>query len=88
MNKKTSLDFLPLRKYNIAMAESEVSTISPRTGRPPKNVTKSESLQMRITKETADKLQRCADKLGVTRTAIVEKGIDMVAKELDVQQKK
>lgn len=61
--------------------------MSPRTGRPSKEVTKSESLQMRITKETAIKLQQCADSLGITRTAVVEKGIDLVAEALDGKEK-
>lgn len=58
------------------MAESEVKSMSPKTGRPPKEVTKSQSLQLRITKETADKLQHCAEQLGVSRTAVIELGID------------
>jgi hypothetical protein len=46
-------------------------------------VTKSGSLQLRLTKETLDKLERCAQTLGVSRTAIVEKGIDLVSEEID-----
>ena len=61
--------------------------MSPKTGRPPKEVTKSQSLQLRITKETADKLQRCAEQLGVSRTAVIELGIDKVADELDGNKK-
>ena len=57
--------------------------MSPRTGRPPKDVTKSGSLQLRLTKETLDKLERCAQTVGVSRTAIVEKGIDLVSEEID-----
>lgn len=61
--------------------------MSPRTGRPPKTVTKSESLQLRITKETAEKLGRCANELGVSRTAVIERGIDLVAEEIDGKKK-
>jgi len=61
--------------------------MSPRTGRPPKDVTKSESLQLRITKDTAEKLQKCAQRLGISRTAVVERGIDMVAESLDGKEK-
>lgn len=52
--------------------------MSPRTGRPHKDVTKSVNLGLRLTKETADKLQRCAESLGISRTEVIEKGIDLV----------
>ena len=52
--------------------------MSPKTGRPHKDVTKSVNLGLRITKETADKLQRCAETLGISRTEVIEKGIDLV----------
>ena len=53
-----------------------------RMGRPPKEIRKSVNLGLRLTQETADKLQECADKLSVSRTAIIEKGIDLVDKSL------
>lgn len=56
--------------------------MSPRTGRPPKDITKSVNLGLRITQETAEKLQKCADILGVSRTEVIEKGIDLVEAEL------
>lgn len=52
--------------------------MSPRTGRPRKKVTKSVNLGLRLTEETAEKLQRCADALGISRTEVIEKGIDLV----------
>lgn len=62
--------------------------MSPRTGRPPKlGKTKEVSLQMRITKETADKLQKCADELAISRTAVIEKGIDLVDEQIKRQKK-
>ena len=62
--------------------------MSPRTGRPPKHgKTKDVSLQMRITKETADKLQKCADKLAVSRTEVIEKGIDLVDEQIRQSKK-
>ena len=61
--------------------------MSPRTGRPPKEITKSESLQLRITKETAAKLRYCAEQLGVSRTVVIERGIDKVLEEIDGKQK-
>ena len=54
--------------------------MSPRTGRPHKEITKNVSLGLRITKETADKLQYCADALGISRTEVIERGIDIVHK--------
>ena len=56
--------------------------MSPRTGRPPKEVTKSVNLGLRITKETADKLERCAQELHVSRTEVIETGIDLVERSL------
>lgn len=52
--------------------------MSPKTGRPHKDITKSVSLGLRLTKETADKLQWCANSLGISRTEVIEKGIDLV----------
>lgn len=51
-------------------------------GRPPKEITKSVNLGLRITQETAEKLQECADKLEISRTAVIEKGIDLVHKSI------
>lgn len=56
--------------------------MSPRTGRPHKDVTKNVSLGLRLTQETADKLQRCAKTLGISRTEVIEKGIDLVEKDM------
>ena len=53
--------------------------MSPRTGRPHKEVTKSVNIGLRLTEETAAKLQHCADTLGISRTEVIEKGIDLVA---------
>ena len=52
--------------------------MSPRTGRPRKEITKSVNLGLRLPAETAEKLQRCADTLGISRTEVIEKGIDLV----------
>ena len=46
--------------------------MSPRTGRPRKEITKSVNLGLRLTEETAAKLQRCADALGISRTEVIE----------------
>jgi len=47
-------------------------------GRPPKETVKSVSLGLRISEETAKKLQRCAERLKISRTQVIEKGIDLV----------
>lgn len=53
--------------------------MSPKTGRPPKlGKSKTVNLQLRITPETADKLQRCSDNLNISRTEVIEKGIDLI----------
>lgn len=52
-------------------------------GRPPKlGKSKTVSLQLRIAQETADKLQECSDKLKVSRTEVIENGIDLIHKEI------
>lgn len=51
-------------------------------GRPPKEETKSVNIGLRITEETASKLQRCADHLKISRTKVIEKGIDLVAENI------
>lgn len=57
--------------------------MSPRTGRPPKEITKNVSLGLRIKEETAVKLKRCAEELQISRTEVIERGIDMVVDKLD-----
>ena len=39
--------------------------------------------EIRMTKETADKLEYCAEKLEITKTEVIQRGIDLVKKELD-----
>lgn len=56
--------------------------MAPKLGRPPKEVTKNVALGLRISQETAEKLQRCADSLKISRTEVIEKGIDLVEKDL------
>lgn len=51
-------------------------------GRPHKAVTKNLQIGIRLTEETAEKLKNCADSLGISRTAVIEKGIDKVFKSI------
>lgn len=59
-----------------------MNKMSPKMGRPHKDITKSVNIGLRITQETADKLQKCSDILGVSRTEVIEKGIDLVEAEI------
>lgn len=47
----------------------------------PKNV----SLNLRLTKSEADDLKYCADKLGTSRTDVINRGIRKVKEEIDNQ---
>lgn len=57
--------------------------MSKKMGRPPKDTTKSVNIGLRITEETANKLQKCADHLKVSRTRVIEKGIDLVEETIN-----
>jgi hypothetical protein len=52
--------------------------MSPKIGRPHKDITKNVNLGLRITQETADKLQECSYILKISRTEVIEKGINLV----------
>ena len=52
-------------------------------GRPLKDDARKYNLSLRLTQEEKDKIQFCAEKLGMTRTDTIMKGIEMVKQELD-----
>lgn len=52
-------------------------------GRPPKEDARKSNLSLRLTKEEKGRIQNCADRLGMTRTDTIMKGIKMVEEELD-----
>ena len=56
--------------------------MSPRTGRPTSNK-KTERLEIRLTPEEAQNLQECADRLNVSKTEVINKGVQLVKAELD-----
>nr|DAQ34165.1 MAG TPA: hypothetical protein [Caudoviricetes sp.] len=56
--------------------------MSPRTGRPTSNK-KTERLEIRLTPEEAQDLQECADRLNVSKTEVINKGVQLVKAELD-----
>ncbi|MCI8552888.1 MAG: CopG family transcriptional regulator [Lawsonibacter sp.] len=58
----------------------EVKILSPR---PKSDSSKQLRFEMRMGAETAEKLYDCAEKLGISRAAVIEKGIDLVKEELD-----
>ena len=56
----------------------------PKTGRPIKGDSRSDkSLQLRMSREELELLDECAQKLQVSRTDVVNKGILLVKKDLD-----
>ena len=56
--------------------------MSTKKGRPTKENPRNVNLNIRITNDEAKRIQNCADKLNMTRTNILMKGIDLVEKEL------
>nr|UVX54374.1 MAG: Transcriptional regulator, RHH-like, CopG [Bacteriophage sp.] len=61
----------------------EVNKMSPRTGRPPINdVSRTEKLNIRLTKKEKDRIDKCAEVLGISRTDTIMKGIGLVEKEI------
>lgn len=55
--------------------------MSPRTGRPKAENPKDTRIQIRLDKETLDKLDECATKSSTTRSDIIRQGIDLVYAE-------
>jgi uncharacterized protein (DUF1778 family) len=56
--------------------------MSPRTGRPPKENPRNVNLNIRITEDESRRIKECADKLKMTRTDTIMKGIELVEKEI------
>ena len=52
--------------------------MSPRTGRPPKDNPKDTRIQIRVDRETLEKLDECAERGQTTRSDVVRRGIDLV----------
>lgn len=53
--------------------------MSPRMGRPLKGSTpKNVSLQLRISEETSEKLKKCSELLNISRTEVIEKGVELI----------
>lgn len=56
--------------------------MSLKTGRPPKENPKSIKLNIRLTEKCAKDLQDCANKLHISRTEVIEQGIQKVKTEI------
>lgn len=52
-------------------------------GRPPSENPRNKSLQMRMTQDELNKVKRCADLLGTSRTDAILKGIDLLLEKLE-----
>lgn len=57
--------------------------MSPRTGRPPKENPRKINLNIRLTEQEANDIQECADKLNLSRTDTIMKGIRLVKSEME-----
>ena len=57
--------------------------MSPRTGRPPiQETSRSERLNIRLTKQEKEEIEYCAEKLNLSRTDTIMKGIGLVKEEI------
>ena len=57
--------------------------MSPRTGRPPINSeSRKEKLNIRLTKEEKERIDKCAETLEISRTDTIMKGIGLVENEI------
>ena len=61
--------------------------MSPRTGRPIKGITKRDkSLQLRMSAEELQLLEECSQRMRLSRTDVVNRGIQLVKNELDKEK--
>ncbi len=56
--------------------------MSPRTGRPPKENPRNVNLNIRLTEKESNDIRECADRLNLSRTDTIMKGIELVKSEL------
>lgn len=69
-------------RVNILVRAKVGEGMSPRTGRPTSNK-KTERLEIRLAPNEVEDIQYCADKLGISKTAVINKGVQLVKAELD-----
>lgn len=76
------LDFCDCKMYYICEGKSEVKNMSPKMGRPPKQgETRNKSLNLRLTETELRKIEKCAQKLGKTRTDTIMYGVQLIEDE-------
>lgn len=57
--------------------------MSPRTGRPPQTgKTRNKSLNVRLTEEELADLEYCSEKLGMSRTDVIVKGVQLIKEKI------
>lgn len=56
--------------------------MSPRTGRPRTESPKNVKMNIRISEQTAADLLECSEKLNIPKVVVIEKGIQLVKKQL------
>lgn len=58
--------------------------MSPRTGRPPlQDESRKEKLNLRLTSQEKNDIEYCAEKLNLSRTDTIMKGIRLIKEDLD-----
>lgn len=58
-----------------------------RTGRPPlQEVSRNEKLNIRLTKQEKEEINDCSEKLGISRTDTIMKGIRLVKAEIEKEK--
>lgn len=60
--------------------------MSPKMGQKLTDNPRNVRLEMRLTQSENEKLNDCAERLNVTKTDVVVKGIDLVSKELNKEK--
>ncbi len=56
--------------------------MSPKTGRPPIENPKDQRMNIRLTAQTIKDLEECANALNISKTKVIEKGIQKVKDEI------
>lgn len=60
-----------------------VDRLSPRTGRPPlQDVSRTEKLNIRLTKKEKEDIEYCSENLNLSRTDTIMKGIELVKEKI------
>lgn len=76
--RKKDLIFCCYNNYNKTVAESEVKSMSPRTGRPKSENPKDIMIRVRMDEDTVKMLDECADSLKSSRSEIIRAGVKKV----------